>query len=142
MDKTDAEALAELLGDPLPADWRDHLARQARRDHLAALAYATADATTEVLRRTVELGGKCPAGDPISEAFLDNLLALERGWRRFVHDTDSEAGPIVAEALEFAGGKYVRRFVEAALETLREVKRQGVKAKAAELEARTVQAAG
>jgi len=120
-----SEAIAEMLGDPLPPDWRDACAVQARQDHLTALACDTAEAAAEWL---VYAATEIRPGQPVSiddqrlDAFVDALERLDRGWRRYVHDTQrDDTGAIVNRAAEFTGGALAAEFVERSLERLRAI---------------------
>lgn len=122
-----AEAIGDMLGDPLPADWRDALAIEARRDHLAALAHAAAEGAVEWVLRTLGrpvVGGANP-DDPALEPLIKAVLAVDEGWRRYTHDTQrDDAGAIVYEAAEFWAGSLIASFIEGALEGLRADRRQ------------------
>src|SRR5690242_17414912 len=112
------EATAEMLGDPLPSDWRDAGAVQARRDHLAASAYATAEAALEMLVVAAELRRRGERASPDGgemRAYADALLDLDRAWRRYVHDTQRDADRVVYDAAEFWVGSLVAAFVEGGL---------------------------
>ncbi len=116
------EALAELLDDPLPPDWRDELARQARQEHLETLAHIAADAAVELMLAR-DMGEKLAANGPQVMACVDALRQLDRGWRRFVHDTDSEAEAIVTDALTLCAGEKVMLWMMASLGQMREHER-------------------
>jgi hypothetical protein len=94
-EKHPAEEIAELLGDPLPADWRDQLAVEARADHLAALASAAAEAGWALILRGAEVG-KVPPEDEAVDALVDAALELEKGLRRYTHDTQRGDGNEIA----------------------------------------------
>ena len=122
-----AETVADLLGDPLPSDWRDARAVEAHQDHLAALAAETAEAAVEWLVRAAELGSgtKRLSDDPTLDGLLDALITLDQGWRSYVHDTQrDDAGSIVYGAAEFSAGPLVAAFVEGSLERLRTHERE------------------
>ena len=125
-----AEEVAALLSDLLPPDWRDELAIQARQEHLAVLAYAAADAAAELILREGEArrrNERLTAGSAAMQAWLDALFALDRGWRRYTHDTQrSDAGAIVYEAAEGWGGASLALFVEGGLDLARTCKRRAV----------------
>ena len=122
--KHPAEALAEMLGDPLPADWRDALAVQARQDHLAALAYAAADAGLELLLHYGRQRRVSP-DDPPVDAFLGGILGLDKGWRRYTHDTQrGDAGAIVHDAVQAHAGSLIAAWVEWSLEWVRACERE------------------
>lgn len=120
MAKHPAEALADLLDDPLPADWQDALAIQARQDHLGALAILAADAATDLLigwhQAVVKSEGFTP-DHPAMTAYTKALLALARGWSRYTGNTArGDAGQIVYRSAEFAAGPAVAAMVEGSLE--------------------------
>ena len=61
------------------------------------------------------------------QAWLDALLALDRGWRRYTHDTQrSDAGAIVYEAAEGWGGASLALFIKGGLDLARPCKRRAV----------------
>jgi hypothetical protein len=117
------EAIGELIGCPLPPDWRDLLAVQVRQDHLAALSHLAGDAAVELLLRqhaAVQRDERVTVGDPAISDFVNNLIELDRGWRTYTHQTQrGDAGKIVHESIEWSSGSLVAAFVEGSLERLR-----------------------
>jgi hypothetical protein len=138
MTKHPAEALAEMLGDPLPADWQDELAVQARQDHLAALAYGASDAVVDLLLSqfdAAQRGERVTAGDRVLTAFVDSLMALDKGWRTYVRQTQrGDAGQLVFDAANFWAGAVVATAVEALLHRVHAISREVVAERVAEIE--------
>ncbi|HEY3909922.1 MAG TPA: hypothetical protein VGM07_08535 [Stellaceae bacterium] len=121
MAKHFAEAFAEALGEPLPADWQDELACQARRDRLAALAYSVADAATAAIMRQAEAqqrGERLTVGDPAVSSFVDAMLELDHGWRAHVRAGQTGAAEIVYNAADFWAGPLIATYVEGTLEKM------------------------
>jgi hypothetical protein len=113
MNKHPAEGIAELMGDPMPADWQDEVALQARRDHLAALAYSAAELGLECVVNYAERG---ELSTDARDAFVGAVLALDKGWRKYVAETGRSASAVVREALRFWVGELLAGFVEAVLD--------------------------
>jgi hypothetical protein len=80
--------LAEALGDAPPIT--DPIVIQARQNHLAALAYGAADAGVELIL-AYHQGQGLSADGPLVQAFVTTLLHLDRGWAKFVRDTETDA---------------------------------------------------
>ncbi|MFL5266305.1 MAG: hypothetical protein ACJ8AH_06835 [Stellaceae bacterium] len=123
-----AEALAELLGDPLPPDWQDKLAIEARQGHLGVLAYLAADAIVDVVIRYIDRqarGERLSAGDPPMLALVNSICELDKGWRKYTHKTQrGDAGEIVYNSAAFWAGPTVAAIVEGFLERIREIGRR------------------
>jgi hypothetical protein len=126
--KHPTEELAELLGDPLPADWQSALAVEARRDHLTALADDAAETSIEWALRAAELwhrGELISPDDRTVEALVDALVTLDRGWRDYVHTTQrDDAGAIVHDGAESRAGSLIAAFVQDSLERFRTMQRE------------------
>ena len=127
-DGSAAEAIAEMVGDPLPPNWREPLMVEGRQECLAGAAYAAADAALELITVRVELRrrseGACTDGPEVTRA-MEALFDLDRAWRAYVHDTQrDDAAAIVYEAAEFWGGATVAALVEGALEAVWEDRQQ------------------
>jgi hypothetical protein len=122
--KHPAEIIAEMLGDPLPPDWQDPLAVQVRQDRLAALAYEAAEAAVELLL-CVRQSERVSVDDAPVDAFVSTVLDLEKGWRRYVHDTQrSDAAEIIYGGLEFWAGSMIATRIEGTIEWVREPRRE------------------
>ncbi|HEY3911591.1 MAG TPA: hypothetical protein VGM07_17145 [Stellaceae bacterium] len=130
MGKPFAEAFAEALGEPLPADWRDDLAVQSRRDRLAALAYSAADGAVDLLLRSLDnclhQAGRVSPGDPAVRSFMARVVDLDKGCRIFVREGGVGAAEVVADAAVFECGQAVADFVMHALDQYREAHRRAV----------------
>jgi hypothetical protein len=128
-DGSAAEAIAEMLGDALPPDWREALAIEGRQECLAGAAYAAADAALDLITVRVELRRRStqagPDSSPEVKRAVEALFDLDRAWRAYVHDTQrDDAAAIVYEAAEFWAGATVAALIEGALESVWEDRRQ------------------
>jgi hypothetical protein len=96
--------LAELLGNPMPADWRDPQAIQARRDHVAAVAHLAGHAMLDGVVRFKELQDAAlpfPSTDPCVAAFGAEMVALDRAMRSYTYQTQrGDVLDVVQKALE------------------------------------------
>jgi hypothetical protein len=110
------EDIARMLGDPLPANWRDPEAVSARQDHLTALAMMAGEAAVECVvvygdarQHGLPLGGDTPAFSRI----VDELAALLQALRQYVHDTQrGDARQIIMDALTASAGGSVAAMVD------------------------------
>src|SRR3954465_4012647 len=87
---TPKTAAAEALADPLPPDWQDKLAIEARQGHLGVLAYLAADAIVDVVIHYIDRqarGERLSAGDPPMLALVNSICELDKGWRKYTHKT-------------------------------------------------------
>lgn len=129
-DPASCEALARLLGDPLPADWRDPSAITARQDHLAAIAAIAGEAALECVVRYVDLRQQDPQRTKLApeapelHRFGAEMLALAQCLRRYAHETQRSDGPqIIMEALTCSAGATVATAVDGVLDQIiREVR--------------------
>lgn len=84
------EEISALIGDPLPTDWRDACAVQARQDHLTAVAHIVGNAAQNVLRRNLQLhrrGMALEAHDANVDTFADEMSVLDLAMRDYTHQT-------------------------------------------------------
>ena len=126
-EKHPAEEIAELLGDPLPPDWRDELAVQARADHLAALASVAAEAGWALILRGAELDARVPSDDPTVDALGAAATDLDLGLRRYSHDTQKGNGwEIAYTAVALKLGAAGADWIMAGIERLRELEREWI----------------
>ena len=89
---------------------------------MEALAHIAADAAVELILAR-DQGLKLTADEPPVIAFVDALLRLDHGWRRFIHDGQGDAEAIVTAALDLWAGATVAIYVQASLEQIREPQR-------------------
>ena len=124
-EKHPAEDIAEMLGDPLPTDWRDPLATEARAQHLAALADEASDAALALVLYYSEHGSAPPIDDPMVDVFADAVFELDSGSRRYTHDTQNgNAADIIYTAVALKLGSEGADWISASLERVREHWRQ------------------
>lgn len=111
-----SERLAQLLGDPLPADWRKPHAISARQNHLAAVAAISAEAALECVLACAERKHRGEPFDnsaPTVERLIAEQLALFRAWQRYRHDTQrDDARQIVVDAWTDSAGAVVATFMD------------------------------
>ena len=94
------EAIAELLGTPMPAGWWTAEVVQARQDHLAAVASLTVAAFVGVLpyRNT-------PKWDAALGLFSAEMVALDDAMRDYTRMTDrGDVLDVVRDSLVAAAG--------------------------------------
>lgn len=122
------EAVAELLDDPLPADWAQPDAIAARQGHLAGLAYLTADAAHEAAQAFAQARQRGMPFTPDTPAVRragTEVVALVQALRRYVHDTQRDDGwHIIGDVLrDVAGetlGALVADVLDCTMETMTE----------------------
>jgi hypothetical protein len=115
--------IAELLGDPLPADWQDPAAIEARQDHLAAVSGSASEAALNEITRQAERRqrGVAPTPDDgAAIAFATEMVALDMAIRRYTHDTQrGDALEIAYDAAEFMVGAGVATMVMGLVDRIR-----------------------
>ena len=110
------EDIARMLGNPLPADWREPDAVSARQDHLAAVAMIAGEAALEWVvahadaqQRGLSLGPDAPS----LSRLVDELAALLQALQRYVHDTQrGDARQIITDALTDSAGATLAAMVD------------------------------
>lgn len=96
-----AEAIADALGEELPADWQEPFAVQTRRDHLAAVADLAGAAAIELLVTLQNEGHELALS-----RFGAEMMALERAMGDYTFQTQrDDAFTIVQAALEASAGE-------------------------------------
>ena len=91
-----------LLGDPVPDDWNDLAAVEARQDHLAEIASAAGEATVELLVRAKDLqqhGLTLSSGDPFVLAWAAALDRMHCAIFRYNHDVPQSGNDGLKRAL-------------------------------------------
>lgn len=125
-----AEAIAEMLGDPLPPDWQEAHAVEGRQECLAASAYAAADAALELIVVRSELQRRREVGSvdaPEVQQAVRALLDLDRAWRTYAHTTQrDDAAAIVYSATEYWAGATIAALIEGSIEAIWADRRQRV----------------
>jgi hypothetical protein len=114
---------AQLLNDPLPANWRDPEAVRARQDHLYAVASLAGEAALNAVARHLEWHAReQPAdyADPVLQRLYSELAALERAMGSYTQETQrDDATGIVHEAMDQSAGATVAAFTMGILAKLR-----------------------
>jgi hypothetical protein len=115
------ERVAQLLDDPLPADWRDPAALAARQNTLATIAcIITGDAVLDWAQEAAvacQEDGRRTLDDPGVARVLDEMFALFQGLRTYVGGTQRDDGRgIIVDALEATAGAGVAAFVDGMLD--------------------------
>jgi hypothetical protein len=132
-DRHPAEEIAELLGDPLPRDWRDPLAIEARAEHLAALAYTAADAWLALITHHANNPGRVHPDDAPVDAMAGAILELEQGLRNYTRKTQrGDGAAIVYTAVSLRLGSVGAEWIRSSIDRLRGRRLQRVAAIAAE----------
>jgi hypothetical protein len=109
---TSSPEITDLLGLPLPADWRDEIAIMARQDGLRLRAYEVGDAAVEVMIRYLT---QKPLDGAVAR-FNDAVCALEIDRFRYAERQRRDAGRIIHAALVFWVGPRIAAWVEGALD--------------------------
>jgi hypothetical protein len=111
-----AEALAELLDDPMPSDWREPAAIAARQDHLAAVAQLAGEAALEVIRAYLE-GVQLDPETPVVRRGGDEIAELVRALCCYNRETGrGDARQIIKAAVTCSAGEAVAAFVDNTLQ--------------------------
>jgi hypothetical protein len=125
------EDIARMLGDPLPADWRDPAAVAARQDHLAAVAAITGEAAIEVFRAFFDARARNQPYDPDApetRRLVDETTELLKALRAYVHHTQRGDGRrIITGHLTTSAGAAIAGFVNEGLDQQMEIENQVVR---------------
>ena len=119
--------IAELLGDPLPDDWQDALAVEARQDHLAAVAHIAGEMVLGVftdIATAVREGTPRDRCHDMLAPIAGEVAALDQAMRRYTHDTQRrDASPIVRAALDDSAGATIAAMLLSIIDRWREAER-------------------
>lgn len=119
------EDLAGMLGDPLPANWRDPRAIAARQDRLAATAAIVGEAALECVRAYLDMRQRHPqviklyTDIPVLRRFGEEMAELYAARLCYIRETQRGDGSlIVMEALTCSCGATIATVVDSILDNL------------------------